>query len=114
MNINTNHNSYYVFSSIYANNVQITYGACPLIWHDQVVLRGGEWQSGLTWADGNYHLLEFCGLMTDEALFIEECIYLAINEAQETSGTINEFNYTVRWCIMDEEQINIVMNLECQ
>lgn len=112
MLIDPNYDRYYVYSSVYLADKQVAYGACPLIRQPEVVLQGGKWKSGLTWADGNYHLHD-CTLISDEAQFIEECMFSALNEAEETSGviTLNELNCIVRWCLLEEEQVRVVMNL---
>lgn len=113
MRIDPDYDKYFIFSSVSKDGTQLTDGACPLVWHPEVVLQGGKWKKGLTWADGNYHLHESGTLSTEEAQFVEECMYTALNEAEETSGriTLDESGFVVRWCLMEEEQINVVMNL---
>jgi len=110
MQLNPEYNNYYVYSSVYLNGELIVCGACPLTWEDKIILRGGLWHRGLTWADGNYHLYESEHLGNNEVLFIEECIYISINESEEISGSIivEDMNHVVRWCIMDEYQINTI------
>jgi hypothetical protein len=113
MLLDPDYDKYYVYSSVIKDGTQLTYGACPLVWHPEVVLQGGKWKKGLTWADGNYHLYESNKLSTEDAQFVEECMYNALNETDEKSGFIklDESGFVVRWCLMEEEQINAVMNL---
>ena len=113
MRLDPEYDRYYVYSSIHKDGILSTYGACPLVWHPEVVLQGGEWKRGLTWADGNYHLHESGTLVTEDAQFAEECIYTALNEADETSGaiTLDESTTVIKWCVLEEEQINIIMDL---
>jgi len=113
MLINPKYENYFVYSSVYKDGKLITSGACPLIWRNEVVLQGGEWKKGLTWADGNYHLYEGSDLNNDDAQFVEECIFTSINEAADTFGRIDvdESSHVIRWCLMEEEQINVVMDL---
>ena len=113
MLIDPTYDKYYVYSSVYKDSKLITFGACPLVWRDRVVLQGGEWGKGLTWADGNYHLYDGSELCNEDAQFVEECIFTSINEAAETFGKIDieELNHVIRWCLLEEEQINIIMDL---
>lgn len=113
MHLNREYNNYYVYSSVYQNGTLVSSGACPVIWQDNVVLQGNMWRKGLTWADGNYHLYENSSLTTEDAQFVEECIYTNMNEAEERIGkvSIDDSNHLVRWCILEKEQIDIVMDL---
>jgi len=113
MLIDPEYNRYNVYSSVYENGKQINWGACPVIWEDDVVLQGGLWKRGLTWADGNYYLYENSGLSTEDAQFIEECIYTALNESDDTFGIIDldESNFKIRWCLLEEEQMKTVLNI---
>ncbi len=113
MQINPDYNGYYVFSLLIRGSGTLTCGACPVVWQPEVVLQGGNWKPGLTWADGNYHLIE-SELSEENAMFVEECIYTALNEAEETFGDIEieKQNLRVRWCLLEEPQIRVVMNLQ--
>ena len=113
MLIDPAYDKYFVYSSVYKDGKLFTSGACPLIWQDKVVLQGGEWKKGLTWADGNYHLYEGSDINNDDAQFVEESIFTALNESEDTYGKIeiDDSNFVIRWCLMEEEQINIVMDL---
>jgi hypothetical protein len=112
MRIDREYNNYYVYSSVYNNSKLVSNGACPVVWQDEVVLQGGIWKKGLTWADGNYHLYDNSGLSNADAQFIEECIYTALNESEATfDKIILEDNYKVRWCLLEEEQMRVVMDI---
>lgn len=113
MNLDRAYNNYFVYSSVYQNGALVSSGACPVIWQDNVVLQGNTWRKGLTWADGNYHLYENSSLTTEDAQFIEECIYTNLNEADELIGkiSIDDSNHLIRWCVLEKEQIDIVMDL---
>lgn len=113
MTIDPSYDNYYVYSSVSKENEMITHGACPVVWRPEIVLQGGNWKPGLTWADGSYHLFECCEISNENALFIEECIYTSLNEAEETFGdiTVEDQNLQVRWCLLEEPQIRVVMNL---
>lgn len=113
MLIDPAYDKYFVYSSVYKDGKLITSGACPLIWRAEVALQGGEWKKGLTWADGNYHLYEDSELSNDDAQFVEECIFTALNESEDTFGKIeiDDSKFVIRWCLLEEEQINIVMDL---
>ena len=113
MLIDQAYDKYFVYSTVYKDSKLITSGACPLIWQDEVALQGGKWKKGLTWADGNYHLYENSSLTTENAQFVEECIYTNLNEADEYIGKISldDSNHLIRWCVLEKEQIDIVMDL---
>lgn len=101
MHIDPNYDRYYIYSAVLNNGILLTSGACSLIWQPDAVLQGGKWKPGLTWADGNYHLYND-NLANEDAQFIEECMFTALNEADETSGTIiiNNSSCIVRWCLL--------------
>jgi hypothetical protein len=113
MTIDPAYNCYYIYSAVSKESERITYGACPVVWHPEVVLQGGSWKPGFTWADGNYHLFECCEISDENAMFIEECIYTALNEAEETFGEIfvEDQSLRVRWCLIEEPQIQVIMDL---
>lgn len=103
MRIDPEFNDYYVYTAICHNGKQVSCGACPVTWDDQM----------LTWADGNYHLHESFWLGDEEPSTVEESIFSALNEAGETSGRIqlNNPECEVRWCLLEKEQMSIVMDI---
>jgi hypothetical protein len=113
MVIDPAYNDYYVYSAVYINDKQVNWGACPVVWEDNVILQGGIWKKGLTWADGNYHLYENSGMSTQDSQFFEECIYASLNESEETFGNIaiEEHGMKVKWCLLEKEQMAIVLNI---
>ena len=109
MLIDTEYDSYYVYSAAYHNGKQSSCGACPVVWNEEVASQKKE----LTWADGNYHLNDASGLSDDDTQFVEDHIFSALNEAGETFGKIElkSSDCEVRWCLLEKEQMNIVMDL---
>jgi len=105
--------NYYVYSAAYHYGKQTSCGACPVVWKDEIELQGSESKQKLTWADGNYHLYDARGLSDEDAHFVEESIYLALNETGETFGKIklDDSDCEVRWCVLEEEQMRIVMDM---
>ena len=112
MYIDPQYDRYYVYSSIYQDGRQINFGACPVVWEDDVNCREGQWKRGLTWADGNYHLAENIDLPEDEIQFYEDSICSVLNDATATFGRITgrRSDCEVRWCLLDEPQVGILMD----
>ena len=84
-----------------------------LVWYNQNALPGTQSKPVLTWADGNYHLYESFWLADEEPSAVEESIFSALNEAVGTSGRIklNNPECEVRWCLLEEEQMSMVMDI---
>ncbi len=103
MRIDPEYNDYYVYTAVCHNGKQVSCGACPVVWDDQM----------LTWADGNYHLYESFWLADEEPSAVEESIFSALNDAGETSGRIklNNPECEVRWCLLEKEQMIMVMDI---
>jgi len=113
MRIEPEYEDYFVYSAVYHKGKQSSCGACPVVWDDKSVLPGTQNRPVLTWADGNYHLYDVCGLSDLDAHFAEESIFSALNEAGETFGSmkLNSPDFEVRWCLLEKEQVNIVMDI---
>lgn len=81
--------------------------ACPVVWDDS------QRQKGLTWADANYHLYDSIELNEDDIDYVDDAILKELNEKAKTFGTIklDVSACEVRWCLLDEEQMSIVMDV---
>ncbi len=113
MRIDPEYNDYYVFTSVCQNGKQSSSGACPVVWDSQNALPLTQNIQVLTWADGNYHLYESFWLADEEPSVVEESIFSALNEAGETFGRIklNNPECEVRWCLLEKEQMSMVMDV---
>lgn len=103
MRIDPEYNDYYVYIAVCHNGEQVSCGTCPVTWDDQM----------LTWADGNYHLYESFWLGDEEPSTVEESIISGLNDSSETSGRkkLNNPECEVRWCLLEKEQMSVVMDL---
>lgn len=112
MYVDPQYERYYVYSSVYQNGRKVNFGACPVVWEDDVNCREVHWKRGLTWADGNYHLAENIDLSEDEIQFYEDSICSALNDATATFGRITGRHPArdVLWCLLEEPQVAILMD----
>lgn len=113
MRTDPEYNDYFVYTAVCHNGKQNSCGACPVVWESQAALQGKQNKPVLTWADGNYHLYENFWLTDEEPSVVEESIFSALNDAGETSGRIklNNPECEVRWCLLEKEQVSVVMDL---
>lgn len=109
MQIDPEYNNYFVYMATCHHGKQISCGARPVAWEDNVLLQ----KKVLTWADGNYSLYDAFWLSEDEVYFVDDVIYSAINETGETFGKIalTSSDTELRWCLLENEQVNIAMNI---
>jgi hypothetical protein len=107
MLIDPDYNCYYVYTALFCKGIQISCGACPVLWEND-----GEIQKAvLTWADGNYHLYGN-ELSNKEVEIAENAIYAALNEHAVTFGKVvlSDAACDVCWCLLEEPQVGILMD----
>ena len=105
MRIDPEYNDYFVYTAICHNGKQVSCGSCPVAWEGQTLI----------WADGSYHLNVSFWLENGEPDVVEDAIIALLNETGETFGKIklNNPECEVRWCLLEKEQMNVVMDILC-
>jgi len=106
MRIDPEYNNYYVYTALYEKREQTSCGACPVVWEYDEVSQKRE----LAWADGNYHLYDGYDMNEENVSIVEHAISTALNGAAVTSGIITLECYEVRWCLMEEPQVAVLMD----
>lgn len=73
---------------------------CKMVAKEEIILVGGNWNSGLVWAGRNNNLKEV-GILEEDISFVEECIFYSINEGGDISGTVEVDNLTIQWWLSE-------------